>query len=108
MRRLALAVLAAVTSVAVAAGVTACASSDGGHRDAGARELVYLESLPYNSLYPPAAGFYPNGGILNNITDRLLWQDPDTLELHPWIATDLPEINDDATEFTFTLRDDVT
>lgn len=108
LRHVVVAVLAAVTSVAVAVGITACASSDGGHRDAGARELVYLESLPYNSLYPPAAGFYPNGGILNNITDRLLWQDPDTLELHPWIATDLPQINDDATEFTFTLRDDVT
>jgi peptide/nickel transport system substrate-binding protein len=107
-RRAAVAVLAAVTSVAVAFGVAACTSPDGAHRDAGARELVYLESLPYNSLYPPAAGFYPNGGILNNITDRLLWQDPDTLELHPWIATDLPEVNDDATEFTFTLRDDVT
>jgi peptide/nickel transport system substrate-binding protein len=107
-RRAAVAVLAAVTSVAVAFGAAACTSSDGGHRDAGSRELVYLESLPYNSLYPPAAGFYPNGGILNNITDRLLWQDPDTLELHPWIATELPEINDDATEFTFTLRDDVT
>lgn len=68
---------------------------------------MYLESLAFNSLYPPAAGYYPNGGILNNITDRLLWQDPDTLELHPWIATELPEINEDATEFTFTLRDDV-
>lgn len=99
-------VAAAVTAVAVAASLVACGSS--GDRDAGARELVYLESLPFTSLYPPAAGFYPNGGILNNITDRLLWQDPETLELHPWIATDLPEVNDDATEYTFSLRDDVT
>ncbi|WP_291479930.1 TIGR04028 family ABC transporter substrate-binding protein [Corynebacterium sp.] len=107
-RRALVAVVAAVTAAVVTVGLTACASTDGGRRDAGARELVYLESLPYNSLYPPAAGFYPNGGILNNITDRLLWQDPETLELHPWIATDLPEINDDATEFTFTIRDGVT
>ncbi|MDN6511041.1 MAG: ABC transporter substrate-binding protein, partial [Corynebacterium sp.] len=99
-------VAAAVTAVALAASLVACGSS--GDRDAGARELVYLESLPFTSLYPPAAGFYPNGGILNNITDRLLWQDPETLELHPWIATDLPEVNDDATEYTFSLRDDVT
>ena len=42
-------------------------------------------------LYPPSAGFYPNGGIVNNITDRLLYQDPETLELEPWIATALPE-----------------
>lgn len=70
--------------------------------------LTYLEHQPYDTLYPPAAGFYPNGAVINNIADRLLWQDPETLELHPWIATDLPEVNDDATEFTFTIRDDVT
>ena len=27
---------------------------------------------------------------------------------YPWIATDLPEINEDATEFTFDIRTDVT
>ncbi|CAQ04211.1 TIGR04028 family ABC transporter substrate-binding protein [Corynebacterium urealyticum] len=87
-------------------GLTAC-SSAGGSEDNPA-ELTYLDSLPFNNLYPPTAGFYPNGGVVNNITDRLLWQDPDTLELHPWIATDLPEVNEDATEFTFHLRDGVT
>src|SRR5699024_11305487 len=52
--------------------------------------------------------FYPNGAVVNQITDRLLYQDPETLELSPWIATDLPEINEDATEFTFDIRTDVT
>ena len=31
--------------------------------------LVYLEQQAHTSLYPPAGGFYPNGGILNRITD---------------------------------------
>lgn len=70
--------------------------------------LTYLESNWFNSLYPPAAGFYPNGGVVNQLTDRLLYQDPETLELQPWIATDLPEINEDATVFTFDIRTDVT
>src|SRR5690625_1658442 len=95
--------------------VTACttnAKSEEGSIDeqAGleANEITYLEPQFFRTLYPPAAGFYPNGAVVNQITDRLLYQDPETLELSPWIATDLPEINEDATEFTFDIRTDVT
>ena len=70
--------------------------------------LTYFEPQTWTLLYPPSVGFYPNGGIMNNISARLLWQDPTTLDLHPWLATELPEINADATEFTFTIRDGVT
>ena len=69
--------------------------------------LTYLEAQPHTSLYPPSGGFYPNGGLVNNITDRLVHQIPETLEFEPWIATSW-EVNDDATQYTFTLRDDVT
>ncbi|WP_209325562.1 TIGR04028 family ABC transporter substrate-binding protein [Brevibacterium renqingii] len=70
--------------------------------------LTYFEPQTWTLLYPPSVGFYPNGGIMNNISARLLWQDPETLELHPWLATDLPEISADATTYTFTIRDGVT
>ncbi|SIH11135.1 ABC transporter extracellular solute binding protein [Mycobacteroides abscessus subsp. abscessus] len=70
--------------------------------------LTYFEPQTWTLLYPPSVGFYPNGGIMNNISARLLWQDPTTLELHPWLATELPEVNADATQYTFTLRDGVT
>lgn len=69
--------------------------------------LTYLEAQPHTSLYPPSGGFYPNGGLVNNLTDRLVHQVPETLEFEPWIATRW-EVNDDATQYTFTLRDDVT
>ncbi|MFF2271890.1 TIGR04028 family ABC transporter substrate-binding protein [Agromyces sp. NPDC058136] len=69
--------------------------------------LTYLEHQPHTTLYPPQAGFYPNGGIVNNITARLTWQDPETLEIEPWVATEW-SVNEDATEYTFELRDDVT
>ncbi|MGN9781553.1 TIGR04028 family ABC transporter substrate-binding protein [Nonomuraea sp. ZG12] len=69
--------------------------------------LTYLEHQPPTCLYLPAAGFYPNGGILNQITDKLTWQNPKTLEIEPWIATEW-EIDEDATEYTFHLRDGVT
>ena len=94
--------------------VTACTSSAdseeslGDERGLEANEITYLEPQFFRTLYPPAAGFYPNGAVVNQITDRLLYQDPETLELSPWIATDLPEINEDATEFTFDIRTDVT
>ena len=106
--------------IALAAGLastmalTACATSqaaapaasDGSPVEGGT--LTYLEHQAYTSLYPPAAGFYPNGALVNNLTARLLHQDPETLELEPWIATALPEVNADATEYTFDLRTDVT
>ncbi|NLT29278.1 MAG: TIGR04028 family ABC transporter substrate-binding protein [Propionibacterium sp.] len=69
--------------------------------------LTYLEAVPHDSLYPPAGGFYPNGGLVNQITDRLVYQNPETLEFEPWIATEW-SVNDDATEYSFTIRDDVT
>ncbi|MER7797859.1 TIGR04028 family ABC transporter substrate-binding protein [Microbacterium sp. NPDC096154] len=99
---------------AVASLVAGCAAGQSG--DSGAPvgdpvaggSLTYLEPQTWTTLYPPSAGFYPNGGIVNNITDRLLYQNPETLELEPWIAAELPEVNEDATQYTFTLREGVT
>nr|WP_246728468.1 TIGR04028 family ABC transporter substrate-binding protein [Microvirga terricola] len=69
--------------------------------------LVYLEQQAHTNLYPPAGGFYPNGGILNQITDKLTYQNPETLEIEPWIAESW-SINADATEYTFKIRPGVT
>ncbi len=69
--------------------------------------LIYLEQQPHTNLYPPAGGFYPNGGILNQITDKLTWQNPETLAIEPWIAESWTS-NDDKTEYTFKLRPGVT
>lgn len=70
-------------------------------------ELIYLEQQAHTNLYPPAGGFYPNGGILNQITDKLTWQNPQTLEVEPWIAESWSS-NPDKTEYTFKLRPGVT
>ncbi len=69
--------------------------------------LVYLEQQPHTVLYPPAGGFYPNGGILNQITDKLTYQNPQTLEIEPWIAESW-EVSDDTRQYTFHLRPGVT
>lgn len=107
---------AAVAGAAVAAVVLSACSATQAAAPEGAADgtpvqggtLTYLEHQAYSSLYPPAAGFYPNGALVNNLTARLLHQDPETLALEPWIATSLPEVNEDATEYTFDIRTDVT
>ncbi len=65
--------------------------------------LIYLEQQAHTNLYPPAGGFYPNGGILNQITDKLTYQNPKTLDIEPWIAESWA-VNDAATEYTFKIR----
>jgi ABC-type transport system substrate-binding protein len=65
--------------------------------------LIYLEQQAHTNLYPPAGGFYPNGGILNQITDKLTWQNPKTLQVEPWVAESWTT-NADKTEYTFKIR----
>lgn len=100
-RQLALLSVAAFSLVgAVVAGAQAADPIKGG-------TLIYLEQQAHTNLYPPAGGFYPNGGILNQITDKLTYQNPKTLEIEPWIAQSW-EINAEATEYTFKLKPGVT
>lgn len=96
---------AVVASTALVLTLSSCANTTHAAENG---MVTYAEPNMFNNLYPPAGGYYPNGGVLNNIADRLLWQDPETLELHPWIAEDLPDTNADDTEFTFHIRKGVT
>lgn len=114
MPRTAIRAIAGTAMFATALSLMSCASAPApgaGTSEAGdpvtGGTLVYLEYQPYTNLYPPQSGFYPNGALINNIAARLTWQNPETLEIEPWVATDWT-VNADATEYTFNLRDDVT
>ncbi|MGJ4844822.1 TIGR04028 family ABC transporter substrate-binding protein [Leifsonia sp. Le1] len=107
-------ILGAASAVAATALLAGCATGASGKPGASGDgspvtggTLVYLEQQAHTNLYPPSGGFYPNGGILNQITDKLTWQDPKTLKVEPWIASSWT-VNAENTEYTFTIRDGVT
>ena len=112
VRRTTGAVVLAVAATALAAcasNTSASAPSAGG---AGGEPsyggtLTFLESQVPTCFYAGGSGFYPVATILNQVADKLTYQDPETREISPWLATDWT-VNDDATEYTFTLREDVT
>ncbi len=71
----------------------------------GASSLtVGLSQEPFS--LDPAAGLYiPEQFLIQQIYDPLIYADPQ-LELHPGLATEW-SVNEEGTEFSFTLRDDV-
>lgn len=106
---------AAVAALALTTTLAACAGSAGTGPTAAATSdtpvaggtLVYLEQQAHTNLYPPSGGFYPNGGVLNQITDKLTYQNPQTLAIEPWIAESWTS-NAALTEYTFKIRPGVT
>lgn len=106
---------AAVAIVAASAiGWTAFAG-DGGDQGAAAGDgepvsggTLEFALIDYQRSPDPQWGTnYAESIIGNNIVDKLTWQDPETGEITPWLA-ERWEVNDELTEFTFHLRDDVT
>lgn len=103
-------VFAAASALAVVLGLSGCsataASSDDNLTSGGS--LTFAVANDPVSLNPAALG----GGndtwyITRQAFDSLVFQNPETLEVEPWLAEEF-SANDDATEYTFTLRDDVT
>lgn len=105
--------LAALAVVATTLALAACSSGTASEPNASASEpvtggtLTFLEYQFPTCFYAGGGGYYPIATILNQIGDKLTYQDPETREIQPWLATSW-EINDDATTYTFHLRDDVT
>lgn len=103
--------IAALTLASVLAGCsgtsTAATQSESTGEPVYGGTLVYLEQQAHTNLYSPAGGFYPNGGVLNQITDKLTYQDPETLTIEPWLAESWTS-NQELTEYTFKLRKGVT
>ena len=69
-------------------------------------ELTFGISNNVDTLDPNVTTFSSVGVIMLHVFDPLVWQDP-LGTFHPGLATSW-EINEDSTEYVFSLRDDVT
>ncbi len=100
---------AAVVSVALlasACSVPSQASSSGGEPVRGG-ELVYLDAeIPFGAQLQES-GAWQDRGLLQNLTDRLIYRNPDTYEFEPWLAESWT-VSPDGLRYYFVIRDDVT
>lgn len=70
-------------------------------------EVVYLDAELSSNTQLQSSGTWQDSAYIQNITDRLIYRDPETLELKPWIAEDWT-VSDDGLTYTFVIREGVT
>lgn len=103
-------IAAAAAGVALSLTLSACSSSgdDASSTPVEGGELTFAIGNDPINFNPSGTG---NGNdtwyVTRQVYDSLVYQNPDTKEIEPWLAESFSS-NDDATEFTFNLRDDVT
>ncbi|WP_138998310.1 ABC transporter substrate-binding protein [Rhodococcus zopfii] len=102
----ALALTGVLAVTACSGSIDAAGSNGGGEPQSGGTLRIALLSSP-ESLDPHLNTSFAASNYGNSVFDKLTWQDPETGEIGPWLATSW-EVNDTNTEFTFTLRDGVT
>ena len=104
-RILPLTALAAATALAL----SACAAPGGESADEGGGEVVWAiegANLSAGHMDPQTSQLDVASMVQRAVLDSLVFQEPDGT-FSPWLATEWT-VSDDATSYTFQLRDDVT
>lgn len=103
-----LAAVAAVLAFGMLA--TACSSPSAAEPGSGEKNggtLVYLDAELSRDTQLQTSGTWQDSAYIQNIGDRLIFRDPETQELKPWIAQSW-KVSDDGLTYEFTIRDGVT
>lgn len=104
-------VLAAGTACLLLTGtLVACGSGPGGGGGGEPRrggDIVFLENGEFTGFAQQDLRTWQTSSVAVNLFDRLVYLDPDTGRLRPWLATAWT-VNDTATVIELTLRTDVT
>lgn len=110
---------AALTSAAVAIALlaTGCSGSAGATTNTAAGsasaedkqggEVVYLDAELSRSTQLQASGTWQDSAYIENIADRLVYRDPETQEIKPWIAQSWT-VSEDGKTYEFKIREGVT
>ncbi|NUL45396.1 ABC transporter substrate-binding protein [Cellulosimicrobium funkei] len=69
--------------------------------------LTYLDAEASRSTQLQGAGTWQDSAYVENVTDRLVWKDPETGELLPYIAESW-DVSEDGLTYEFTIRPGVT
>ncbi|WP_203136245.1 ABC transporter substrate-binding protein [Microbacterium sp. JZ31] len=97
----------AVGALLVGCSVTPQAQAAGGEADKSGGTLVYLDAELSSNTQLQTSGTWQDSAYVTNITDRLLFRDPETGELQPYIATDWT-VSEDGLVYTFDIVEGVT
>ena len=103
--------LAPVAALAAAALLASCSGESTPEQTAdgapeGGTAVVALDNS-VTCLDPQQATAFAGLLIVQHTVDQLTYANPETAELEPWLASEW-SVNEDSTEFTFTLREGVT
>ena len=102
---------AAAALVAITVSVAGCSpvtvSSVTGGAPVRGGNLVYLDAeVPFGAQLQES-GSWQDRGLLQNVTDRLLYRNPDTNAFEPWVAESWT-VSADGLTYDFVIRDGVT
>lgn len=104
-RAVAVGLLPAALLLSSCAGGTAAGGEGEDAQEGG--ELVYLDAELSRNTQLQSAGTWQDSAYITNITDRLIYKNPDTGGLEPYLAEEF-DVSDDGLTYTFTIVDGVT